>query len=180
VYAVDVAREQIAIAKENARREQVNITFAQSDGTSIPFGDRRFDVIVLWTQVLGNMPSRTEQLRLLRSCRHSLAPGGIVSASVHERDFCRQDTPKYTDENWLYPWGRGQLRYRLFTKESLDTLVKEAGLQTVLTEVPDSLKAIIYTVARKGKDGQQPRASGVATSVAVCEPHSQSRKEERR
>ena len=152
VFAVDVADKQIEIAKENAQREQVQITFAQSDGVSIPFRDARFDVIVLWVQVLGNMPSRTEQLRLLQSCKDSLAPAGLVSASVHERDYCRQDAPKYTDENWLSPWGRGQLRYQLFTKDSLDSLVKEAGFQTVLTEVPASLKAVIYTIARRAED----------------------------
>jgi len=162
VFAVDVAAKQVAIAEENARRERVQITFAQSDGVSIPFGDARFDVIVLWTQVLGNMPSRAEQLRLLQSCRDSLAPDGLVSASVHERDFCRQDTPKYTDENWLYPWGRGQLRYPLFTKDSLDGLFREAGFQTILTEVPALLKAIIYTVAKRAEGSQPPRATDAA------------------
>lgn len=158
VFAVDVAAKQLAIAEENARREQVQVTFAQSDGVSIPFGDARFDVIVLWTQVLGNMPSRSEQLRLLQSCRDSLAPGGLVSASVHEREYCRQDAPKHTDENWLYPWGRGQLRYQLFTKDSLDELFEEAGFETIQTEVPDSLKAVIHTVARPAEDSQPPRA----------------------
>ena len=163
VFAVDVAPKQVAIAKENARREQVEITFAQSDGVSIPFGDACFDVIVLWTQVLGNIASRTEQLRLLQSCRHSLALYGLVSASVHERDFCRQDTPQCTDENWLYPWGKGQLRYQLFTRDSLDSLFKEAGLRTVLTEVPASLRAIIYTIARRAEDSQPKRAADATT-----------------
>ncbi|HUW84226.1 MAG TPA: class I SAM-dependent methyltransferase [Phycisphaerae bacterium] len=157
VFAVDVAAKQIAIAKDNARREQVQITFAVSDGVSFPVGEALFDVIVLWSQVLGNMASRTEQLRLLESCRDSLGPDGLVSASVHERDFCRRDTPQCTDENWLYPWGRGQLRYQLFTRDSLDSLFKEAGLRTVVTEVPTSLRAIIYTVARRADDSQPPR-----------------------
>jgi SAM-dependent methyltransferase len=149
VFAVDVAGKQIAVAQENARREQVQITFALSDGLSVPFDDARFDAIVLWAQVLGNMPSRTEQLELLRSCRDALAPEGVVSASVHERDFCRQDSPERTDEHWLYPWGRGQLRYQLFTADGLDELFKAAGFQTMVTAVPDSLKAIIYTAARR-------------------------------
>jgi len=154
VSAVDVAAGQIAVAKANACRQQVQITFAQSDGVSIPFRDALFDVIVLWSQVLGNMASRKEQLRLLEACRQSLAPEGLVSASVHERDFCRQDTPQCTDENWLYPWGSGQLRYQLFTRDGLDSLFKEAGLQTIVTKVPASLRAIIYTVARKADDSQ--------------------------
>jgi len=153
VFAVDVADRQLAMAKESAAREQVDIAFAESDGASIPFDDARFDAIVVWTQVLGNIASGTDQLRLLRACRKSLAPGGLVSASVHERDFCRQDTPQHADENWLYPWGKGQLRYWLFTKGGLDSLLKDAGFQTVLTEVPTSRRAIIHTIARGAEDG---------------------------
>lgn len=152
VFALDVAAKQLAQAKENARREELQITFAETDGVSIPFGRTRFDIIILWTQVLGNIASRADQLHLLESCGHSLSHGGLISASVHERDFCRQDTPKCTDERWLYPWGRGQLRYELFTKASLNELFRDAGFRTIATEVPASLRAIIYTIARRAED----------------------------
>jgi 2-polyprenyl-3-methyl-5-hydroxy-6-metoxy-1,4-benzoquinol methylase len=152
VFALDVTAKQLAQAKENARREGLRITFAETDGVSVPFGRTRFDVIILWTQVLGNIASRADRLRLLESCRGSLSPGGLVTASVHEREFCREDTPESTDERWLYPWGRGQLRYELFTKVSLDELFSDAGFRTIVTEVPASLRAIIYTVARRAQD----------------------------
>ena len=60
VYATDIAEPQLVVAENNARDAGLAVSFAMSDGVSSPFGDKQFDVIVIWTQVLGNIPSQED------------------------------------------------------------------------------------------------------------------------
>ena len=147
VVAVDVSEPQIDRARENSRKMNVKIAFEKTDGLNLPPGD--FDVIILWAQVLGNIEAKQDQLTLLCNCRKSLTDSGLISGSGHEKAFCQKASPKYTDENWLYPWGRGDLKYHLFTKETLEELFIQSEFHILETEVPISLPAIIHTAARK-------------------------------
>ena len=146
MVAVDVSAAQLDRARENARKEGVRIAFVETDGLHLPDGS--YDAVVLWAQVLGNIESKADQLALLECCRDALSEDGILSASGHNGTFCRQDTPEYTDEHWLYPWGVGELRYHLFTVETFEALFEESGFGIIKTEIPYSLPAIIHTVAR--------------------------------
>ena len=49
VFATDISEEALAVARRNARRNGVEVTFARHDmrdAEHLPFSDRRFDVIV--------------------------------------------------------------------------------------------------------------------------------------
>lgn len=49
VFATDISEEALAVARRNAQRNGVEVTFARydmADAEHLPFGDRRFDVIV--------------------------------------------------------------------------------------------------------------------------------------
>lgn len=49
VVATDISEKALAVARRNARRNDVEVTFARHDmrdAEHLPFGDRRFDVIV--------------------------------------------------------------------------------------------------------------------------------------
>ena len=147
VVAVDVSAAQLHRAGQNAEKAGVKIAFEKTDGLRLPEGP--FDAIILWAQVLGNIQARKDQLALLTGCRHVLSDHGLLSASGHNRTFCQKDSPEYTDAHWLYPWGKGELKYHLFTRETFETLFTQSGLEILETEIPDSLPAIIHTVAKK-------------------------------
>ena len=49
VFATDISAEALAMAQRNARNNRVGVTFARHDmrdADHLPFGDRRFDVVV--------------------------------------------------------------------------------------------------------------------------------------
>ena len=49
VFATDISEEALAVARENAKLNRVEVTFARhdmADAEHLPFGDTRFDVIV--------------------------------------------------------------------------------------------------------------------------------------
>jgi 2-polyprenyl-3-methyl-5-hydroxy-6-metoxy-1,4-benzoquinol methylase len=145
VVAIDVAAAQLERAHANAASAGVTIQFMQTNGLTVPPGP--FDCIILWAQVLGNIERYQDQITLLMNCRRALHAQGIISASGHNKTFCQQDTPESTDGYWLYPWGKAELRYHLFTPDSFAALFRETGWQILITEIPPSLPAILYTVA---------------------------------
>jgi len=148
ITAIDVSTPQLDRARENAEKASVTIAFEMTDGLQLPAGD--FDVIVLWAQVLGNIEAKKDQLALLANCRKSLTERGLISASGHNKEFCRKDTPECTDEDWLYPWGKDELKYHLFTEKTFRDLFTQSGFQILDSQIPVSLPAIIHIVARKG------------------------------
>lgn len=124
VTAVDISEAQLEQARINAYKAGVDIEFIKVDGLNMP--DRQFDVIILWTQVLGNIEKKEDQLILLMNCVKALKNDGLISASGHYRKNCLKDaSPEYIDENWLYPWGKGELKYHLFNVRTLKNYLKK-------------------------------------------------------
>ncbi len=144
---VDVSQAELELAKANACQAGLEIQFALVDGLHLPGGP--YDAIVLWAQVLGNIADPADQRALLESCRQVLCPGGILSASGHHKALCQKESPHATDEYWLYPYSWNDLRYHLFTPESFEQMIREAGFTVLLTEVPPSLPVILHTVAQR-------------------------------
>lgn len=150
VLGADLSEAILARARANAAEAGVTVQWLLVDGLNLPPGP--FDAIIMWAQVLGNIPERRDQLTLLTNCRAALAPGGLISASGHYEPFCRRVWGKQTDADWFYPtgsWTPGELKYHMFTAETLEAIFRETGFEIVATEVPDTLPAIIHTVARR-------------------------------
>lgn len=150
VVGADISEAVLERARTNAAEAGVTVEWVSMDGLNVPAGP--FDAITMWAQVLGNIALRQDQLALLANCREALKPGGIVSASGHYGDFCRSVWGSQTEGDWFYPtgsWNSGELHYHLFTTKRLEALFLESGFEVLATEVPESLKAIIHTVARK-------------------------------
>ncbi len=147
VTGVDVSQAQLELAKANACQAGLEIQFARVDGLHLPEGP--YDAIVLWAQLLGNIADPADQRALLENCRRVLRHGGILSASGHHKALCQKESPHATDENWLYPYSWNDLRYHLFTPETFEQLIREAGFTILLTEVPPSLPVILHTIAQR-------------------------------
>ncbi|MCE5240138.1 class I SAM-dependent methyltransferase [bacterium] len=150
VVAVDVSAAELERARSNAAAAGVTLELVLVDGLKMPAGP--YDVAVLWVQVLGNMHSYEDQLALLESCYGVLKPGGIISASGHNREFCQAEWHSQMEGDWFYPWGLGGFRYATFTPETLERPVRAAGFEVIHTEVPASLAAIMHTIGRRSDE----------------------------
>ena len=146
VFATDITKKQLIMAEENAQNENVEISFSETNGIVIPFNKKKFDVIILWTQVLGNIEEELDRIKLLCECSSRLNENGIITSTVHEKLYC-QKTWTNLDENWLYPWGKGHLKYKLFTIESYTELLKKVNLNIIEMNIPEDQNAIIYSVS---------------------------------
>lgn len=150
VVGADISEAVLERARANAAEAGVAVEWVLVDGLNLPPGP--FDAITMWAQVLGNVERREDQVALLRNCREALKPGGIISASGHYEPFCRGTWGGQTDDDWFYPtgsWTPGALKYHMFTSETLEAILREAGFEIVATEVPESLKAIIHSTAKR-------------------------------
>lgn len=147
VTAVDISQAELERARANAAVAGVELELLLVDGLHMPPGP--FDVAIIWVQVLGNMHRYEDQFALLQSCYDSLKPGGLVSVSGHNREFCYDKWGSQMQDDWFYPWGLGKFKYATFTIESLERPVREAGFAIIETEIPESLRAIMHTVGRK-------------------------------
>ncbi len=146
VVAVDLSRPQLDRARENAKKKGVEIKFLKTDGLNLP--DEKFDAILLWAQLLGGIESECDRITLLRNCRDSLTDKGVVSVSGHNKVMCQEESPEYTDDRWLYPWGKGELKYRLFTADTFKALLTESDFDILDVEIPDSLPVVMHAVGR--------------------------------
>lgn len=150
VVGADLAEAVLERARANADAAGLSVTWVLVDGVQVPPGP--YAAITLWAQVLGNIEQRADQLALLGNCLAALDPGGILSASGHYADFCRREWGSQTAGDWFYPtgsWEPGTLKYHLFTAETLAALLREAGFEILVTEVPATLPAIVHVVARR-------------------------------
>jgi SAM-dependent methyltransferase len=86
VVAIDPCAGQLESARSCARERESAVEFHVCNGRSLEFPDGAFDYVVLWAQVLANVPGLANRERLLREARRVLRPGGRLSFSVHDRD----------------------------------------------------------------------------------------------
>lgn len=150
VTAVDISAAQLECARANAARDGTCLEWELVDGFHLPCGP--FDAVLLWAQVLGNIEARADQVTLLAACRDALGPGGLLSVSGHYGAYCRRVWGDQTEGHWFYPngrWASRELKYWLFDHEALEELVREAGLEVLASDVPQTLPAIVHAVGRR-------------------------------
>jgi ubiquinone/menaquinone biosynthesis C-methylase UbiE len=84
VIAIDISREQLNIAEENAKKAQVNnIKFQLADATNLPFADNSFDFV--YSQTL--LSHFKDPLQVINEQKRVVNNGGIIAA----RDVYRCD-----------------------------------------------------------------------------------------
>ncbi len=88
ITAIDISSGAIAAARGFAADLGTGIDFRITDGATLDFEDGSFDYVLLWSQVLANIPGGGNRADLLRRCHDVLRPGGRISFSVHNRPVC--------------------------------------------------------------------------------------------
>jgi SAM-dependent methyltransferase len=85
VIAVDVTAALLEVARAEGRARGSTIRFELTDGVHLPASDASTDAVTLWSQVLGNVPTRAGRAALMADVHRILKPGRVASFSVHDR-----------------------------------------------------------------------------------------------
>ncbi|MEW6754444.1 MAG: class I SAM-dependent methyltransferase [Candidatus Latescibacterota bacterium] len=85
VCGTDISPELLEAARAIAAERGSRARFERTDGAVLPCDSGAFDVVILWSQVLANVPGAAARLALLRQARRVLADGGLATFSVHDR-----------------------------------------------------------------------------------------------
>ena len=137
VTGVDVAPAMIAAARTEAGRRGSRAEFHVVDGERLPFGAAAFDAVVIWSQVLGNVPLAAGRQAFLAEARRVIRPGGAMSLSAHDaaltrpmlapERIVRADDPEPGDLVIQEPREASVRYFRYFDRDDLTNLCAFAG-----------------------------------------------------
>ncbi len=96
VTGLDWSPTLLAHARRRARRARVEIEWVQGDMRELPWTER-FDVVLSLFSSLGYFLSDEEDLRVLRSGRQALRPGGHLVLETMHRDHV---VTHYAERDW--------------------------------------------------------------------------------
>ncbi|MBA2572340.1 MAG: class I SAM-dependent methyltransferase, partial [Gemmatimonadetes bacterium] len=96
VTGLDWSPTLLAHARRRARRARVEIEWVQGDMRELPWTER-FDVVLSLFSSLGYFLSDEEDLRVLRSGRRALRPGGHLVLETMHRDHV---VTHYAERDW--------------------------------------------------------------------------------
>ena len=102
ITGVDMSAKQVEQARKNALKYGKNIDFMVCDGMHYDFGDNSFDYVIIWQQVLGNVPTRKNRIKLLKEAKRVLKPHGRIIVSAHNYEHCM---PIVLERGWLVKTG---------------------------------------------------------------------------
>lgn len=88
LIATDISEEVIAHARFFSNELHIAVDFRHTDGKTLSFPSGTFDYIIIWSQVLANVPGKNNRLALLKQCHNVLKQNGRISVSVHNREVC--------------------------------------------------------------------------------------------
>ena len=85
VKGIDISENLITAARSiaNQRRSQVN--FELTNGTNISEPDRTYDIVIFWSQIFANVPTKEARQTLLQEAFRILVAEGLSSLTVHDR-----------------------------------------------------------------------------------------------
>ena len=169
VTGVDLSEKQIEQAQKNALQNGKGIDFSVCDGVHYDFDDNTFDYVIIWQQVLGNVPTRENRINMLKEAKRVIKPCGKIIISVHSYEHCMPIVEKqgllvkrgeeYGDVFLKEPHDNICF-WHYFNKDELEQHFAEAGISVIrcghATEygMNDAWNAIIICIG-----GKEPNVS---------------------
>jgi SAM-dependent methyltransferase len=153
VVALDISRAMLRVARELAQERKVDIPFVwMPNALRFPLADESFDCAVALAQLLSHIPGKATRVGFLREVRRVLVPGGLLIASVTDRegaaDLYGEDVDSEDafsslayeagwEEGDLWVWQPSEARldtplfFHLHTRREMEEELQAAGLQLV-------------------------------------------------
>ncbi|MCJ8010797.1 class I SAM-dependent methyltransferase [Paenibacillus sp. KQZ6P-2] len=96
VTGLDVSRELLSVAREYSERNNQNIHFVQTEGTSLPFPDDEFDVLIAF-KILCYIPTRELRSEAFKEYFRVLKPGGtcIITQHIVPEEYIEEAKDEY-------------------------------------------------------------------------------------
>ncbi len=171
VTGIDLSSAQIEIARETALRAGCRIDFRPTSGGRLDFPNDSFDHVLIWSQVIGNVPGRNNRLQLLREVFRVMATPGTLSLSAHNRPVCepialrkgmiQQSSGIALEDGDFILAGdspaSGSCYWHYFTREELAGLIGSSGFDAVECDVAPAF----------GQTGPDPRNQGWDTLLVA-------------
>ncbi len=130
-YGIDFSEKMLNLAREYAKKEQMDVELVKSEVDKIPFDDNFFDAVI-YSAVLHCVDSSDKRKKSLEEIYRVLKPGTEALISVWSQNQKRiKNKPKET----FVPWTVGEekfLRYTyIYDKDELEQEIKKAGFEIV-------------------------------------------------
>jgi len=145
---IDISPIQLKFARKFARKHNVKFRLKVGNVTKLPFDDNVFDYVIS-TAVIHHLDNKKKRLSALLELKRVLKQNGRLFISVWNYNQTRfLESKKDVYVPWTHKGVVHQRYYHLFSKEELETLVKESRLKIVKIFEYDSKKNICV-IAKK-------------------------------
>lgn len=144
VVALDISRSMLRAARQNAAQHGVNVACVwMSQPLRLPVPNAAFDCALGFAQLLSHIPGQDNRITFLQEVRRVLAPGGLLIATITDRDASADLCPDAGGEPSAFEraagWEEGDVWVWQPSEARLDTPLF-FHLHTV-TEITDELSA---------------------------------------
>ena len=154
VVGIDISKEVIAQVTQLAAEKGYTIPFLDYDGESLPFGDRSFDVVVIWAQTFGLLYGDAAKQRYLTECKRVLRAGGLCSFSTHDYQFLKKTYPNCLNGRKFYPYAKAEIYWEAFETADLMQFANQADMEILLCERGNIYKpedgTVLHCLCRNG------------------------------
>ncbi|MGI6611064.1 MAG: class I SAM-dependent methyltransferase [Limnochordia bacterium] len=153
VVALDISRAMLRVARQFADEQQAELPCVwMPNPLRLPLSDATFDCVIALAQLLSHIPGAKARIALLAEVRRVLAPGGLLVASVTDRQAAVDlyDSEESVDDAlislaeeagweegdiWVWQPSAAELDTPLFfhlhTRQEMERELRAAGLQLV-------------------------------------------------
>lgn len=97
VQGLDRSRYLIRRAKREAKRAELSVRFREGDARKLPYAAHTFDVAFILGNSFGYLPTKRDDLFVLREVLRTLKPGGRLLVDVSDGDYLRRN---YQPRSW--------------------------------------------------------------------------------
>lgn len=134
VTGIDISENAVKNAKQIAKAHKMNIPFLWYDGKTLPFPDRSFDTVIIWSQTFGLLYGDDYKESFLKECKRVLKEGGILSFSAHDREFQKEHYGRFVRGHNFFPYTDSEIYWENFLPEEMMTFAEKAGFTIVICE----------------------------------------------
>jgi len=133
VIGLDVSKDVVDKANEEAVLRGSKVKFYHYDGEHFPFSDGMFDVVIIWSQTFGLLYGKSNKESFLKECKRVLKPEGLLSYSGHSLQYLKKNYNHCLDDNKFYPYIERDIYWETFSLGELENYTKRAGYDIVMS-----------------------------------------------